>query len=274
NRNLAWIPVPVKTIRGAGFVEHGDRFWELTPWLPGKADFHAAPNSERLREALRTLARFHEATRDFQHDLPAVTPAPGIQQRIDRLESLRDGGLGRIRKALQHSRSSDPMSEPMSDPIAEPAGRLLELFPRAAEEVRRTLLACQLPVPMQPCIRDVWHDHILFSGNEVTGLVDFGAMRIETVAGDVARLLGSLVRDDPDGWKTGLAAYQETRPLSSEELSLVAAFDRSAILMSGFSWLTWIYEERREFENLHVARSRLEENIQRLTNLISRGPVI
>ena len=64
----------------------------------------------------------------------------------------------------------------------------------------------------------------------MSGLIDFGGMRADTVAGDIARLLGSLVADDADGWQTGLAAYDRRRPLSPDERRLVTAFDHSGVL--------------------------------------------
>ena len=74
--------------------------------------------------------------------------------------------------------------------------------------------------PLQPCLCDVWHDHVLFDGDRVTGLVDYGAVKIDHPAVDVARLLGSLVGDDAEGWAAGLTAYREVRPFSAEEEEL------------------------------------------------------
>ena len=46
------------------------------------------------------------------------------------------------------------------------------------------------PVPFNLCIGDVWHDHILFEGDAVTGMIDFAAAKVDHVAADLARLLG------------------------------------------------------------------------------------
>ena len=79
--------------------------------------------------------------------------------------------------------------------------------------------------PLQPCLCDVWHDHVLFDGDRVTGLVDYGAVKIDHPAVDVARLLGSLVEDDADGWAIGLTAYREVRPFTADEAQLARALD-------------------------------------------------
>jgi Ser/Thr protein kinase RdoA (MazF antagonist) len=129
----------------------------------------------------------------------------------------------------------------------------------------------RLSVPIQPAIRDIWRDHVLFLGNDVSGLVDFGALRPESVAADVARLLGSLVGDEAAGWQTGLTAYEAVRPLSSIERRLMTAFDQSGVLLSGLQWLSWVYLDGRIFEDRAAVEARLDELLARLERLASRA---
>jgi homoserine kinase type II len=131
-------------------------------------------------------------------------------------------------------------------------------------------LLCQtreLVTRLQPCLRDVWHDHVLFDEDKVSGLIDFGAMRVDTPAGDIARLLGSLVRDDADGWQAGLAAYETVRPLATTERMLLAAFDVANVTLAGIHWIGWLYIEGRQFEELDRVASRLLEIRQRVAAL-------
>jgi Ser/Thr protein kinase RdoA (MazF antagonist) len=148
------------------------------------------------------------------------------------------------------------------------AKQLVSLFfavaPRLQPLVERASI---LRVPLQPCIRDIWHPHVLFVDDAVMGIVDFGALRPENVACDVARLLGSLARDQQADWQRGLAAFQRVRPLSDEELILVSAFDRSTVLMGGLQWLQWIYLERREFGDRAAVLERIDEFLARLATL-------
>jgi len=152
------------------------------------------------------------------------------------------------------------------------AGRIIELFSVVASWISQRLRnARRLSVRLQPVIRDIWHDHVLFTGDEVTGLVDFGAMSTDCVMSDIARLLGSFAGDDRDGWNRGLDAYQEITPLSPDELSLVHAFDASTVALSGMNWLEWIYLENRYFQQRETILARLDVTISRMEDLASKG---
>jgi homoserine kinase type II len=107
----------------------------------------------------------------------------------------------------------------------------------------------------------------LFTGDEVTGIIDFGAVDINTPATDIARLLGSLVADDLEGWQTGLAAYSAVRPLSPEESLAVVALDRSGIVLAGCNWIRWIYIERREFDNRQHVIDRFRKLLGRVAKI-------
>src|SRR5258708_31355678 len=42
------------------------------------------------------------------------------------------------------------------------------------------------------CLGDVWSAHVLFTGDEVMGLIDYGGMPLDHPAQDLARLFGSM----------------------------------------------------------------------------------
>ncbi len=253
------IPLPLETRHHHGFVRHAGHLWELTPWLPGAADYRAHPSPTRLANAMRVLAAFHQAARTFPLAETGPIGSPGIAERALRLQGLLGGRLSRLRAAA----TSNHWVE-----LAPKALRLLSLAELVGPRVLPTLEAAGgLDVDLQPCIRDVWHPHVLFEGDEVSGLVDFGSMRPENVAADVARLLGSLAGDDADAWRHGLEAYRAVRPLSNDERALVTAFDRSTVLMGGVQWLEWIYLEGRQFARPANVLARLDEFLGRLDQL-------
>ena len=252
-------PLPLETRTHAGYVSEAGHLWEITPWLPGQADYRNAPSVVKLRAAMHAVAQFHLASASFP--LPERLPAvpPGIAERAQRLRAWSPERLTRLSAAIATCGWPE---------LTERADRLLRMFRRTASSVAQTLRAATaLRAPLQPCIRDIWHDHVLFVGERVSGLIDFGAMRIETVAADVARLAGSLCDDDSQAWLTALTAYEQVRRLSPEETLLVTAYDRANVLLSGMNWLDWIYLEGRAFDNRAAVCQRIDENLERITRL-------
>ena len=53
---LTCIPIPISSLRGRTFVALDEHFWELAPWMPGNADFHANPSPERLKHVMKVVA--------------------------------------------------------------------------------------------------------------------------------------------------------------------------------------------------------------------------
>ncbi len=264
-RRFARIPVPIRSGSGDSFVQQAGHLWELTRWLVGAADYLPERRPAKLKAAMEALAEWHVAAADGPR-LPSerLNPcdhSPGVFARLNKLTGLLNGGWGEIRQAVERFH---PENIELHE-LQQLAGRILGLFPQVAPRVERILLCARgIVAPLQPCIRDVWHDHILFDGGEVSGIVDFGALRIESVAGDVARLLGSLAGDDSDSWQLGLSAYRAIRSLSADELALVEAFDDSLALLSGMNWLEWVFLEGRTFEGLPALVGRVRAIVERL----------
>jgi Ser/Thr protein kinase RdoA (MazF antagonist) len=119
---------------------------------------------------------------------------------------------------------------------------------------------------LQPCLRDVWHDHVLFCGDEVTGLIDASACRAENVVIDLVRLVGSLAGDESAAWDVALDEYQQARSLSVEEVSLLHVLDRSSVLLTGIRWVERIACEPRLADDERVAL-RMRSILQRLEHL-------
>jgi homoserine kinase type II len=154
--------------------------------------------------------------------------------------------------------------------LARLAREFTHRAPPALDRVAKRLeSAVRCQVPLQPCIRDVWHDHVLFTGEQVSGLIDFGAMRVDNIACDIARLVGSFVADDVPKWSAAVAAYSSIRPLSDSERELVAAFDQSTVLLGGLNWVRWIYVEGRSFPDRRRVAERLSALLGRLRHLAS-----
>jgi homoserine kinase type II len=208
---------------------------------------------------MATLAKFHASVADF----PAVPPlassrgvAPAVTQRLARLSELQYGGIELLARSITDSTWPD---------FAAIAREFAAVLPAAVPiAIARLAPLAEVPLPLQPCIRDVWHDHVLFVGDQVTGLIDFGAMDIDTPTTDIARLLGSLVGDDECSWQEGLNAYSNVRPLSATERSVISARDVASTILAGCNWIRWIYLENRHFDDRPPIIARVERLLDRL----------
>ena len=270
---LKFVAVPLRTNNGASLSRIAVHDWQLEPWLPGLADFHACPASERLRATMAALAQWHLAAERFVPDADAAkwfasrasSLSPAVAERLAILEWADMGQRG-ARGLMGWIETRISLSNDSA--IRDLSQRILDLFKRGLDRVLDDLrLVRDVAVRLQPCLRDVWHDHVLFSGNEVTGLIDPSACRTESVASDLSRLIGSLVQNDRAAWDFALAEYQRHRPLTAHELALVAVLDRSGVLLSGWTWLEWLYFERGHFADAAAVERRLKEIVGRMEKL-------
>jgi len=254
---LVAAPLPCQS--GATFVEYKGAFWELSDWLPGVADFHANENAARLHSAMTSLAQLHQALATASADAEgSESVSPGILARLQQIEELRNCGVRRLKAALADIAEAWPEFCLLGESI------LRQIEPRLFEVRNRLDIASSIQCRLKPCLRDVWHDHVLFIGDRVSGIIDYGAMRIETVTGDIARLVGSLVGSDQEKWNTAIRSYQSVRQLSSDELQLVEVFDQSGCVLSGVNWIEWVAVQRREFANRDAVIRCLAEIAARL----------
>ena len=75
-------------------------------------------------------------------------------------------------------------------------------------------------ISLHPCLGDVWAEHVLFEGNQITGLIDFGGMRYDHPAQDLARLLGSYTQGDVLRRQLALTQYAPEQHQELESLTI------------------------------------------------------
>jgi Ser/Thr protein kinase RdoA (MazF antagonist) len=234
-------------------VSAAGRLWDLTTWMPGVADFQHNPSTPRLEAALRALAEVHVA---WQPRGQRRGPCPAAHQRRDRLAAEWLSDLPRIATLAKRSPAPD---------VSAWACRAVEQVARWREAARSALAPfLETEVPLQYCLRDIWHDHVLFEGDCVSGIVDFGGVDEDSVSTDLARLIGSLVEDDVARRAQALAAYESLRPLTEVERRLVDVLDRTGVVVGAANWLRWLYLEGRGFEGERVVVRRLATLVCRM----------
>jgi Ser/Thr protein kinase RdoA (MazF antagonist) len=237
-------------------VEHAGRLWELTAWMPGRADYHDRPTAPRLRAACAELARLHRA---WGGAMPSAGPCPAVGRRLARVRDWQRHMAGGWRPAFVQG---------VADPVQPWAERAWDLLRQWADRVPRLLESWQgRRVPLQPCLCDIWHEHVLYEADRVAGLIDFGAAKVDHVSADLARLLGSLAGDDAGGWSTGLEAYRAVRGLSAEEEALAGVLDQTGAIVGAMTWLRWLYRDARDIEDRPAAASRLAGLVKRIEGL-------
>ena len=160
-------------------------------------------------------------------------------------------------------------SKPASERFKSVSLHSLELLERSLPKIQLNLKAAlNMPVPLQPCIRDIWSDHVLFQGNQVSGIIDLAAAKSDVVAADLARLLGSMLGDDKQRWDVAIDEYQKHRSLNANEWALIQVFDQANVLLNSVTWIRRYYlEEQRTVDNARVL-GRLEIGLQRMQAML------
>lgn len=265
-RGFSCVPVPIRATSGESFVDFAGHLWELAPWMPGTADYEQFPSVAKLQAALQALAKFHLAVADFRGSndaQPKLGRSPAVVRRLERLQQLARDGREQLGRVIDDGVWPELATLARKFLVALPAA-----LPRALVQLEPL---ANVSLPLQPCVRDIWHDHVLFTGDEVTGLIDFGAVDIDTPAVDIARLLGSLTTSSQPHcgevaaawqtgattWREGLAAYATIRRLTADELRAVSALDSSGTILAGCNWVRWVFQDGRRFESPTQVVARL-----------------
>jgi Ser/Thr protein kinase RdoA (MazF antagonist) len=252
---LLFVPAIFTTLNGVTEIEYAGRFWELTEWLPGRADFHESPSHARLEAACTALAQLHIVWQSLPSEEIVCAAVQRRLRFLDEWHHLMISGW----RPLAVADRLDPLL-----PLVERAWRLL---PVALDRVPQRLNSWKGIRRSQPCLCDLWHDHLLFEDDRLTGVIDYGAVKIDHVSVDLARLLGSLVADDADGWRRGLQAYRRITPLTTEEEKLAHTLDETGVVLGVANWLRRLYEERRPFADRAAVGRRLTELVDRLESV-------
>jgi len=249
---LGFIPIPMATRDGRTLVPYDGRFWEVTRWMPGAADPDRPPEVGRLRAAFLGLAALHQRW----SSLARIGPSPALQARHDEGETLL---------AMELKLISFAVSQAPADPLRDLAQRWLALardgLIAMVANLRRE---AAIDLAIQPILRDPRPDHFLFGGGRLTGLVDFGAVGVDSPSADLARLLSEWVGTAREARSVALDAYTAIRPLSLREVEVIDVFAETAAWLGPARWIRWHYVERRPFADPNAVLLGLDRSLSRL----------
>lgn len=230
--------------------------WELLERMPGTAV--ADPTPVQRNAAAATVAAIHLAAARLPGHAPYPAPSPGVERRRAQAAALvarpwsewpAIGGVDPLAARLRRAAAI----------IAEHDG------PRA---LARVAAFDPGPLLVQPVLRDVWGDHVLFVGDRVAAIIDWHAAGVDTPATDLARLVGSWPAPAEHG-DDFLDAYSRLRPLSAQERGLVGFFAAAGVVCAVDNWLRWTVEERRRFADMTRVVDRVDRLLARLPEAIA-----
>jgi Ser/Thr protein kinase RdoA (MazF antagonist) len=254
---LEFVPRVFVRRDGTTCIKAAGQSWDLVQWMAGSASAEENPPANHITSALTALARLHAVWR--RRELREST-CPAIARRLDRLADWEDA----VRAGWRPEFSATD-----SDSIAPVALKAWNLLPAHLVNVRPLLSPLRLvQFPVHTCLGDIWRSHVLFQGDRVVGIIDFGAVRTDSPAVDLARLLGSLSPFEDEQYAIGLQAYRKLIPVSSEELRLVHALDYTGTVIGTANWLLWAYRDHRQFEDRAATSERLAMLVARLERFL------
>lgn len=274
----AWIHGLARHLRAAGIAEapevmatpdgrtavsdHRGRLWELVRFVAGTAT--ATPTAGQAAAALDALARLHRAAALLPGAPVPQGPSPGLGHRIERARRLQADSW----RSLQGRCGLQSGAPVLAAALRERLDAAVAVFAAADGDRAVDRLAALEPplLPLQPVLRDVWAEHVLFAADvppRVAGLIDFHAAGVDTPATDIARLLGSW-RPVGSGagfleaWAEALAAYEARRPLAPLERWAMPVLHSAGVVFGLDNWFRWVLDERRTFPDPVAALGRVD----------------
>lgn len=227
--------------------------WDLSTWVPGGAV--TSFSDAQIENAFASIARFHKAA--AQVNL-AFGPSPNLVHRQTQLAKLV-----RPESPVLDQAASQLKTASIDPALREPLTTLVDLLYRVPQSQIASLRSrlsefSTMDLPLHPVVRDLRAEHLLFTGDQLTGLVDFDAMQMDSVAYDLSRLTSSM-RLNENQLHLALSTYHAARPIQPAEAKLTQALTGVSRLLAPLSWVNWLVLEQRSFSNLAAVEQRLKE---------------
>jgi aminoglycoside phosphotransferase (APT) family kinase protein len=190
--------------------------------------------------------------------------APGIAERSKRLNDWTAIEIGVWNQQL-NTRLERIATIFELEVFREVLGRTLDRLHRNATSIRSHFQRMlDIPVDCHWVIRDLWRENILVEDERVSGIIDFGASRIDWPDLEIVRMLGSMLEpNDPR-----ITKYYDHSPskMSGEDFRFL---DHSATLLSLLQWLHWICFADISFEG---RENRVRSRVVELNHRLSQFP--
>jgi homoserine kinase type II len=265
--NKGWpVAAPIKASDGQCVVEVAGRRYSLFPRLGGRAAPYA--NIERSRLKGELLARFHRDMASFDH--AGQRDGFGTAWELD----LPTRSLTSYATFNEMLRSFEREHADLARAIRrERYGNLRELAKLGYGTGAPTFVH-----------GDFWHDNLLFTSGQLTGLLDFDLARLDERVTDIAATIDLDCLAPPAYQELHLPAveafvggYCAVSPLDERELALIPALAQAWILgvvtfqLCGWSLIGGDRPLRSIERSVHERSPRLRRTAQALEAAIQRG---
>jgi Ser/Thr protein kinase RdoA (MazF antagonist) len=249
-----FIAAAIADRNGSRYLEHEGRIWEIAPWLPGAPlPTHAGESSlksQRLRNAMSALAALHSAWRRLGQQ---TAPPPAVRDRIRRIVDWSRSEGNRWTQQICADQTSSHFTQEWFSP-----GKYLERWLRLAQragqwwfhngaDLYQRLVDLQVPQALHASLRDVRRTHILFVDEHVTGVIDFGSMRPDWPALDLARYLAESAGSSRELWRELTEQYASSvgnRPL---HVGAVLTLAEATQIIAVDTWVQWLFTAPHRF---------------------------
>jgi homoserine kinase type II len=250
-KHLPFVPRVLGGVGGSTVFSADARVWDCCRWVPGEP--RAFPTVAEVETACEAVARLHavwatEAERG---------PCPGVRNRL-RI-------LAETEPLLRAGPSALPAVDPHLDPLLRRAVEVVALCaPRAARSLEPW---APRSFRLHPCVRDLRCAHVLFRTDQVSGVIDFGAVAVDHAAVDLARLLGDYAPADEARFAAAMRAYRSARPSFDAPDEFVRVFAGTGASCSLLGWLVRLVLNREPVVDVAALSSRLAYWLARIEEL-------
>jgi len=210
--NFVLFPLIFRNKENATVVYHDGFCWDLSSWIPGNIPDFSIFN---LVQSVKKLGQFHIAIGSEQSGVGVM---PAMERREVEINSFSISAIN------------------FSAIGFLPLFNLVELLKWIRQEVG-SLIGSPVPiVKIQYCWGDARRENILFNGCEISGFIDYCAMRKDCREVDVSRMVSSFSGDDYLMWTKALNAYSESSQIN---YLVCRKLDILGTIVSLYRWLNW-----------------------------------
>ena len=251
----AEVVTPLSTQAGETYFQSPHGIWELTKWATGEPNYLAQPDDSKLNAAIDFLARFHQAAARFFFNFEPSENVGMASQRLDSFQTIASAATQSDWSVIDLPRERLRLFVEKGRGVANQLKDSLKVF--------RTQ---QLPI--HPVIRDIRSEHLFYENDRLVAVIDFGAMRTDSVACDLARLLGDCCQGRAQCLEAGLDHYHAIRPLSQIERNLASLLYQTSIVVGLINWIDWLMVQQRQFDNPDRVRLRINSLLNQFESIV------